>query len=151
MAEYVLYRFYDSKDELLYVGMSTHMMLRLRNHRHTSRWWSEAALMRIERFPDRDALADAEAMAISLEKPRYNVIYSPSATRGNQGRRPSGTGGVCQRADGMWVGSVEATPSPEGKRRRRVVYGKDRETVEAKLAALKATHTRSMVYGRPET
>lgn len=41
-----------------------------------------------------------------------------------QKRRPKGTGGVYQRADGYWVGTIEAGWDSRGKRRRLYVTGK---------------------------
>lgn len=48
-------------------------------------------------------------------------------------RRQRGTGGVYQRADGMWAGSLELPPSLDGKRRRKVVYGSTDADAKAKL------------------
>ena len=50
-------------------------------------------------------------------------------------RRGSGEGGLFQRADGMWVGSVEVA-GPEGKRAQKRVYAKTRAACRDKLKAL---------------
>lgn len=52
--------------------------------------------------------------------------------------RAKGEGGVFQRKDGMWVGSVEAGFTEDGKRRQKRVYAKRKSALVAKLAELKA-------------
>jgi integrase len=47
-------------------------------------------------------------------------------------RRPKGEGGVYQRADGLWCASVEL-PSPDGKRRRKVITRKQKDAVIREL------------------
>ena len=51
-------------------------------------------------------------------------------------RRPKGEGGVYQRADGLWCASVEL-PSPDGKRRRKVICRRDKGAVITELRAAK--------------
>jgi integrase len=50
-------------------------------------------------------------------------------------RRSAGEGSIYQRSDGMWVGSLPLPDSSDGKRRRKVVYGKTRKAVSEKLKA----------------
>src|SRR5262249_54245498 len=45
-------------------------------------------------------------------------------------------GGVFQRADGQWVGSVSLGYDGNGKRRRRVVYGATKQDAQEKLRRL---------------
>ena len=52
-------------------------------------------------------------------------------------RRPKGEGGVYQRADGMWCVSLEL-PSTDGKRRRKVICRKSKDSAAAELEKLKA-------------
>lgn len=51
-------------------------------------------------------------------------------------RRPQGTGGLFQRADGMWIGRVEAGTNPDGTRRRRQVAAKTKGAAIDRLRAL---------------
>jgi integrase len=51
------------------------------------------------------------------------------------GRRMKGEGGVTLRADGRWMGTVELGWGPDGKRRRRTLYGRTQREVVVKLAA----------------
>lgn len=51
-------------------------------------------------------------------------------------RRGHGEGSVFQRADGVWVASVDLGLGPDKKRRRRVVYGKTKTEATKKLKQL---------------
>lgn len=59
-------------------------------------------------------------------------------------RRPKGTGGICQRADGLWVASFEMEPHPDGRRRRKMMTARAREEAEAKLQAWLDDHPEAM-------
>ncbi|MGK2880841.1 MAG: site-specific integrase [Mycobacterium sp.] len=59
-------------------------------------------------------------------------------------RRTAGEGGLFQRADGMWVGSVEVT-TYDGKRRQKRVYGKTRKVAKAKLDDLQEKVKKGLV------
>jgi integrase len=48
-------------------------------------------------------------------------------------RRGRGEGGIYQRGDGQWVGSVSLGYDASGKRRRKVVYGATKDEVQKKL------------------
>lgn len=135
MADRILYRFYDSADQLLYVGISTNMLLRLQSHSYQQPWWQDAVRIDLQRFADREELEAAEREAIHFEKPKYNVVHAPPRRPCSPMRRQHGQGSVFQRADGMWVASFEDGATRQGKRRQRRVYGKTREVVEQKMAA----------------
>lgn len=51
-------------------------------------------------------------------------------------RRAAGEGGLFQRADGMWIGSMEIT-TYDGLRKQKRVYGASRKVCKAKLDELK--------------
>lgn len=51
-------------------------------------------------------------------------------------RREKGTGAIYQRGDGMWCTSIEL-PSPDGKRRRKVICRKDKGAVVLELRTQK--------------
>jgi integrase len=51
-------------------------------------------------------------------------------------RRGAGDGGLYKRSDGMWVGRVDVPPGPDGKRRVKSVYSKDRAIAAEKLRKL---------------
>lgn len=74
--ECILYRWWDTDGTLLYVGKSVSLFSRIAAHRTSSAFFSSAAMMTLERFPDEKALADAEVKAIRTEHPAYNVAHS---------------------------------------------------------------------------
>lgn len=83
-----LYRFFDSQETLLYVGITGSVRLRTNQHRRTQPWWDLVATMTVERFPSRAESEMAERVAIRDEDPVFNSArYHPdSLTR--TGLRP---------------------------------------------------------------
>ena len=55
-------------------------------------------------------------------------------------RRGRGEGGVYQRADGQWVGSVSLGYDAAGRRKRKVVYGATKAEVREKMRQVQADH-----------
>lgn len=45
----------------------------------------------------------------------------------------AGSGNICQRSDGRWMGSISLGTGPDGKRRRTAVYGKTAKEVADKM------------------
>src|SRR5262245_18898659 len=60
-------------------------------------------------------------------------------------RRGRGEGGVYQRADGQWVGSISLGYDGNGKRKRRVVYGDSKKQVQEKLRVLQTAADRGQL------
>lgn len=58
--------------------------------------------------------------------------------RSNGGRRGRGEGSIYQRKDGLWAGCLNLGYDLEGKRKKRVIYGKTRLEVHEKLVQLQA-------------
>lgn len=78
-----LYRYYDTKDRLLYVGISIHAAVRMSGHRRHRRetWWKEVAHVAVEHLDGTRADAERiEAAAIRSERPRYNIVHRPRST-----------------------------------------------------------------------
>jgi hypothetical protein len=71
-----LYRFYDTDDVLLYIGISMTPWERFRQHREGKEWWNDIRTIRKEPYPDRDSVRAAERDAIVAEKPLYNVQHN---------------------------------------------------------------------------
>lgn len=76
--KHVLYRFVDSADRLLYVGITGNIDQRFTSHRGTKPWFREIADTRVEFFPDRESLELAEKVAIRTERPVYNIRDNPT-------------------------------------------------------------------------
>lgn len=75
-----LYRHFDKKDRLLYVGQSLNAVSRLHQHAGKSSWYDEIAYVKIQKFETYQEALAAEQKAIEQELPLYNCKL-------NQGRR----------------------------------------------------------------
>lgn len=70
-----VYRLYDAKGGLLYVGFTEGLAAdRLRSHRRNGKWGADIQAAAFERFPSRSEGLAAEAAAIAAEAPRYNRL-----------------------------------------------------------------------------
>lgn len=68
-----LYRYFDSEDRLLYVGITGDNTKRQSQHRRNSFWFGEIARASFEHFDSRDLAEQAETKAINIEKPMHNI------------------------------------------------------------------------------
>jgi prophage antirepressor-like protein/predicted GIY-YIG superfamily endonuclease len=71
---HTLYRFFDRNGRLLYVGITHNPAARLKAHSATQAWWKRVAEVRMESYPSRDAVLEAESQAIRGENPRFNKL-----------------------------------------------------------------------------
>ena len=78
-----LYRHWDEKDNLLYVGISLSAINRLGQHKDNSKWFEKIKKVTIENFQTRQEVVEAEKKAIWDEKPLHNIInkYNPQKLR----------------------------------------------------------------------
>lgn len=67
-----LYRAFNNKNELLYVGVSNNFLSRAFQHQATSKWHGMATQMTLEHFESRAEAEAAEVQAIKTEKPLFN-------------------------------------------------------------------------------
>lgn len=74
--ETCLYRAFDRKGALLYVGISLRVLSRLQQHRSTSEWFNDMAHLTVERHPTRSAAFTAERKAILSEAPKFNRTWN---------------------------------------------------------------------------
>jgi excinuclease UvrABC nuclease subunit len=71
-----LYRHFDKNGDLLYVGISLNVFMRLYQHKDSSHWFSEISTVTIEYFETRQDALIAEELAIKKEKPMHNIVFS---------------------------------------------------------------------------
>ncbi|MFF7411587.1 GIY-YIG nuclease family protein [Streptomyces lydicus] len=73
-----LYRFYDARRQLLYVGISQQMMVRWSAHRNRAKWWAQVAYVAVSFFPGDCPIssATAERASIAHEKPPHNKNHT---------------------------------------------------------------------------
>lgn len=68
-----VYRLYDGKGRLIYVGSSFRLRIRLSEHRGTW-WWQMVTKAKFQVFPTVEAARAAESVAIQEEEPLCNII-----------------------------------------------------------------------------
>lgn len=76
---HALYRFYDASGVLLYVGITIDPGVRFKKHYSDKPWWTDIADIKIEQFPSRAAVLEAERNAIWHEHPLHNVVHHEAA------------------------------------------------------------------------
>lgn len=72
--KHCLYRHFDKKGRLLYVGVSLSVLHRSLWHRHKSNWYGRIATITVQWFKTRKAAIKAEGRAIRAEKPAHNIM-----------------------------------------------------------------------------
>lgn len=76
MANHVLYRFFSSTGQLLYIGITMNPPQRFKAHQGDKDWWTEVSGITVESYPTREELACAERRAIKVERPAYNKVHN---------------------------------------------------------------------------
>jgi predicted GIY-YIG superfamily endonuclease len=73
-----LYRFYDTNDTLLYVGITNTWYQRFHQHERKAGWFSKVAHATFESYESREAVEAAELIAIKTENPQFNKASNPA-------------------------------------------------------------------------
>lgn len=76
----MVYRLYDAKGSLLYVGVTNDYKTRMRSHAEKS-WWPEVRASRVVHYDTRQLAIEAEARAIREEHPIHNRAGVAGRTR----------------------------------------------------------------------
>jgi len=71
-----LYRHYDKNNNLLYVGITSDLNRRTKEHRSYSRWIKLSVSVTSTLFNDRDDCYSAEERAIKDENPIFNIAFN---------------------------------------------------------------------------
>lgn len=75
MTAHYVYRIFDHQGRLIYVGCTNNLFGRLRVHGRT--WWADQVSKVVAKvYPDRPTALAIEREAISLERPRWNLMGS---------------------------------------------------------------------------
>lgn len=72
-----LYRYFDAEGTLLYIGVTSRINRRMREHYESSAWFAKVTRCEFEQFPDRKSVLDAERNAILSENPLHNNHHKP--------------------------------------------------------------------------
>lgn len=78
-----LYRHFDADGRLLYVGLTSSLDRRGREHRASADWWHQVKTTRAEMCLSKEHARDLERVAIRHEKPLYNKSNSKAPTPHN--------------------------------------------------------------------
>lgn len=76
-ARTALYRLYDARGDLLYVGITNNTHRRWGQHELCQPWWHLVRDTSVQWFEDRGEVETAEVVAIETERPRFNVEHVP--------------------------------------------------------------------------
>lgn len=71
-----LYRHFNEKGDLLYVGISINALSRLYSHKRNSHWYGEISSLTIQHFANEKAAQEAEIVAIKSEGPMWNLKHA---------------------------------------------------------------------------
>ncbi|MCE7081201.1 GIY-YIG nuclease family protein [Streptomyces sp. ST2-7A] len=71
-----VYRIYDRRDRLLYIGVAVKPEQRIQRHNSTAAWWMLARTQSVEWFATRAEAELQEMRAVRREGPLYNSVYS---------------------------------------------------------------------------
>jgi predicted GIY-YIG superfamily endonuclease len=74
-----LYRHFDAKDRLLYIGISLSAIQRLAQHSQGAAWFEEITRVEVQWFGSRKEASDAEVEAIRTERPLHNLVHNTGA------------------------------------------------------------------------
>lgn len=77
MKTQTLYRFFDSENRLLYVGISKFFEARIKQHYRNSSWFFESKYVTLEHYETRAEVEKAESIAIQTELPLHNKAGLP--------------------------------------------------------------------------
>lgn len=76
-----LYRLYDTKGQLLYVGITSCPKTRWQTHAREKPWWPKVSRKTIEWFETRKSATRVERIEIQEEQPKYNVAHNTAWAR----------------------------------------------------------------------
>jgi hypothetical protein len=73
--DYTLYRFFDGRGALLYVGITKRGWSRAEEHAQRKHWWPRVDHAKFEHYRGLDAAHNAEKRAIAMESPEFNLNH----------------------------------------------------------------------------
>jgi DNA-binding transcriptional regulator YiaG len=113
MSRTQLYRHFDSRGELLYIGVSLRALQRLSQHRGSATWFPSIARVTLQEYDTRKEALIAEREAIKTELPKFNSTHIPLLQKQTAPMTPTQYAaaierlGLTQRAAGAFLGVDE--------------------------------------------
>lgn len=88
----VVYQFFNTDGQLLYVGATGNMLVRFYGHTSATPWYHEVATIKVQHFAERATALSVEAELIRTGCPLYNSQHSVTGPRAHTGApgRPRG-------------------------------------------------------------
>jgi hypothetical protein len=68
----MVYRFFNGRNDLLYLGVTISPRGRWQAHKASAPWWSDVRWVSIKLYPHERSALDAEVVAIKTERPPFN-------------------------------------------------------------------------------
>lgn len=73
-----VYRMFAADGHLLYIGASTNLLVRVKDHERLKPWFKTVAAVTLVWFPTGDEARAAEKLAIATEQPEWNIYDHPA-------------------------------------------------------------------------
>lgn len=107
-----VYRYYDPRDLLLYVGITSRGSARNREHNASKDWWQYVARQEVEHYPTRGAAEQRERTLIRKYRPPFNTLHNVD---------PAGARAAYLAIQAAMVGPTgsAAKPRPDWRKRPR--------------------------------
>jgi predicted GIY-YIG superfamily endonuclease len=75
MKTWAVYRFFDAKERVLYIGSTGNFPLRLAQHKSLSLWFAQVVRHECQHYLDREVAMAVEALAVLNEQPIFNKFF----------------------------------------------------------------------------
>ena len=85
---FTLYKFYDARGALLYVGITKRGWSRAEEHAQRKHWWPRVESAKFEHYRGREAAHKAEKRVIERESPEFNVHHTNGRAETTSPERP---------------------------------------------------------------
>lgn len=100
---HTLYRYFDARGNLLYIGITSRGIVRSFEHAETKSWWSSVARADYVHFDARWRALDAERALIQIQRPLFNKVHNGG---GMDWTAKSGEASISTSGRPMMIGSV---------------------------------------------
>lgn len=133
-----LYRLYDKRHNLLYVGITNDPRVRFAAHAVDKPWWPSVVRRDLEWFPSRAEALAAEGEAIRIEKPGANVLIPAAPKPPAPPREPALFVAIAEELRAKILsGEIAAGDKLPSENQLRAQYGISHDTAKKALGHLR--------------